>query len=157
MHIFWTMRLTQTCLRSPLVFTALENIRSRWGTAAWIMNVCRSIISLCLTSYSRRFWCGSAKIFPLFVCCVWMCKFRHGHLNTACLPTAVLSNSTRACVCVCLRPEARQQRYKTVFCQHVSSQTNLTHSSHADSYGIHSFILKRCLFLTACLLEETVK
>lgn len=100
------------------------------------MNVCRSIISLCLTSYGRWFWCGSAKIFPLVVCCVCMYMFRHGHLNTACLPTAVLSNS--ACVCVSEAWGHRAAVQNMVFCQCVSSQTNLTHRSHEDSFCIHS-------------------
>lgn len=36
--------------------------------------------------------------------CVY--KLRHGHLKTACLPTAVLSNSSEMCVCVCEQVES---------------------------------------------------
>lgn len=88
--------------------------------------------------------------------CVNVYKLRHGHLNTACLPTAVLSNSLKVCVhkWVC----CREPRGQTVaaenknVCQCVSKQTNLTHKTaideglrHLSSTDWFSNSLKGCL------------
>lgn len=83
-------------------------------------------------------------LLPLCVC-VLMCvyKLRHGHLNTACLPTAVLSNSLKVCMRVCINecvaesflPEPWGQTVAAEdkkVCQCVSRQTSLTHKSAID-------------------------
>ena len=74
--------------------------------------------------------------------CVY--KLRHGHLKTACLPTAVLSNSSEMCVCVyeqveSFLPEAAAE--KKNLCQRVSGQTSLTHKSTISERLKHSPVL----------------
>lgn len=123
--------------------------------------VCKSTISFSLTSCGKSVWCGTVNTpTPYFwVCCLSMClscpsvnvfvrvyKLRHRHLNTACLSTFVLSNSSDVClcvhahVCVCMSecaaesilPEARSQTAAAEnknLCQRVSQQTSLTHRS----------------------------
>lgn len=148
MHMSWNMWEMNT---NALQITA----RPRSSGKHPIMDVCRGIISLCLTCYSRRFWCGSAKIFPLFVCCVWMCKFRHGHLNTTCLPTAVSSKSARVRVCVCVSgpgPDSSGSKHRILSVCVITDKSDSQVTRRLLGYSfIHSLIHSEETFVSSSL------
>lgn len=111
------------CTNYLLYFHTTVRLWAQWQRGACYYVVC---VTECNFIQSNKLWqeFGVALKYAhsvglgllLFYECVCVYKLRHGHLNTACLPTAVLSNSSEMWVLQrvsSLRPGATERLQKT--------------------------------------------